>query len=323
MNADLTVRTAGEVDLPAILDVARRALGWTDSDPSFLRWKHLENPFGRSTMLVAVHEERIVGFRAFLRWELVDRNRALVRAARAVDTATDPDHQGRGIFTRLTMQALDQLHDDGVTLVFNTPNRTSLAGYRKMGWSELGRLPAAAMPTSVRAPFVMATARQAADRWPVPTSAGEAPADVFPGLSGWLDTLPGAPGLSTHRTAEYLQWRYGLEALGYRVVVPAGHRSGDGVAVFRRRRRGRAVEAVLCELLLPRPDARAERALVRAVARAADADYVLRLDRRLLARDAFVRLPRVGPVLACRPLDGAPPPALSAWALSMGDVELL
>ena len=37
-----------------------------------------------------------------------------VRAVRAVDTATHPDHQGRGVFTALTEHALDGLRDDGV-----------------------------------------------------------------------------------------------------------------------------------------------------------------------------------------------------------------
>jgi hypothetical protein len=41
-----------------------------------------------------------------------------------------------------------------------------------------------------------------------------------------------------------------------------------------------------------------------------------------VARDGFFRLPRVGPVLACRPLDDSPAPDLARWALNLGDVEL-
>ncbi len=39
----------------------------------------------------------MIGFRTFLRWEFEDAGR-VVRAVRAVDTATHPDHRGRGIF---------------------------------------------------------------------------------------------------------------------------------------------------------------------------------------------------------------------------------
>jgi hypothetical protein len=94
------------------------------------------------------------------------------------------------------------------------------------------------------------------------------------------------------------------------------------VAVFRRRRRGEAVEGVVCEVLAPGGDRKAESELLRQVRQAADADYLLRLDPRPVTRGPFVRLPRVGPVLACRALGTASAPDLSGWALTMGDVEL-
>jgi hypothetical protein len=98
--------------------------------------------------------------------------------------------------------------------------------------------------------------------------------------------------------------------------------ASDGLAVFRRRRRGEAVEGVVCDVLVPGGDPGAEQELLRRVRRAAAADYLLRLDRRAVTRGPFGRLPRVGPVLACRALDEAPAPDLSGWALTMGDVEL-
>src|SRR5207245_291635 len=67
---------------------------------------------------------------------------------------------------------LDELATDGVELVFNTPNRQSLPGYLKMGWREVGRLPAAVRPTRWRFAAVAATARRAAGRAGVPSSVG-------------------------------------------------------------------------------------------------------------------------------------------------------
>jgi hypothetical protein len=133
-------------------------------------------------------------------------------------------------------------------------------------------------------------------------------------------TAAAAPGLATHKSQAFLAWRYNNPALGYRVLL---HDSspGGGLAVFRLRRRGRAVEAVLCDLLVPR--AQIAEALVRAIARGTDADYVIQIGNGGVTRRRFVRLPQTGPVLACRPLDGSVPPALGEWALTMGDVELL
>jgi GNAT superfamily N-acetyltransferase len=321
--SDPVIRPATAADFPAVLELARRALAWTDDDEQFLAWKHTENPFGESPMWVAMDGDRVIGFRSFLRWEFVTADGRTVRAARAVDTATDPAHQGQGIFTQLTQTAIAALPATGVDLIFNTPNAKSLAGYLKMGWSEVGRLPVAVMPTSWRFPLVVATARQGAERAPVPSGAGERAGDVFTdeGIEALLDHRPPPTGLTTRRSRDYLLWRFGNETLGYRAIV-AGRDVGSGVAVFRVRRRGRAAEAVLCDVLAPDGDPRIERSLVRRVARVAGADYVLRCDGRALTADPFVRLPRVGPVLACRSLGMQAPTALSAWQLTMGDVEL-
>ena len=63
-----------------------------------------------------------------MRWELI-RGAERLRMVRAVDTATDPDHQGRGIFRRLTERALAELVSEGYDAVFNTPNNQSRPAY--------------------------------------------------------------------------------------------------------------------------------------------------------------------------------------------------
>ena len=80
-----------------------------------------------------------------------------------------------------------------------------------MGWSEVGRLRVAVMPTSWRFPLVVVTARQAAARAPLATGAGERPADVFADerVDGLLASQPPPSGLRTHRSRDYLLWRYG------------------------------------------------------------------------------------------------------------------
>ncbi len=324
MRDDLTIRRADSADLPDILELARRSLGWTDDDAQFLEWKHLQNPFGMSPMWVALDGDRIAGFRTFLRWEFVGPDGRRIVAARAVDTATDPDYQGRGIFTRLTLEAIEQLPADRVEMIFNTPNGKSLPGYLKMGWTEVGRLAVAVMPTSGRFPVVVATARRPAGRWPLPTVLGDDPADVFAdrtAVQALLDSQPDPAAIATRRTPELLAWRYGYEPLGYRVLL-RGPTPESGLAVFRRRQRGKAVEGVLCDVIVPEADPRVTRHLIDRVRTAAAADYLIRVDPRPLTLGPFVRLPRVGPVLACRPLDDSPAPALAAWGLCMGDVEL-
>ena len=167
--AGVDVRPYRDADEQAVLGLLSDALGGGPAGTrpaEFFRWKHLENPFGRSFMLVAEADGRIVGLRAFMRWEFVAGDRRF-RAVRAVDTATHPDHQGKGIFSRLTLEALDALRDQA-DFVFNTPNEKSLPGLPEDGMA--GRRPGAdpdprAAPDPVRDPgALVALARASSAR---------------------------------------------------------------------------------------------------------------------------------------------------------------
>ena len=122
----LRIREAVDADLPQILEVLQSSLGWVPDEQyaAFYRWKHQENPFGVSPAWVALDGERIVGLRVWLRWRFV-RHGQRWDAVRAVDTATHPEYQGRGIFRRLTTASLEVPREDGIAHVFNTPNLDS------------------------------------------------------------------------------------------------------------------------------------------------------------------------------------------------------
>ena len=98
----LDIRPAGTDDRDEVLALLRRSLGAGDDPryPELFSWKHDQNAFGTSPMWVAVDGERIAAFRTLMRWEFV-RGGRILRAVRAVDTATDPDYQGKGLFTAL------------------------------------------------------------------------------------------------------------------------------------------------------------------------------------------------------------------------------
>ena len=78
--------------------------------------------------------------------------------------------------------------------------------------------------------------------------------------------LPSHRGLATTRTGDYLRWRYGFEKLRYRVVL-AGSSTEDGLAVFHLRRRGRAIEATVCDVLVPDGSPGTEHRLMQEIAR--------------------------------------------------------
>ncbi len=319
----LRFRRATDADRDAILELLRVSLGREVDDryEALFAWKHVENAFGPSPAWIACDGDRIAGFRTLMRWEFLDGER-VVRAVRAVDTATHPDYQGRGIFTRLTLHALDELASEGVEFVFNTPNDQSRPGYLKMGWKVVGQLPTVVRPTRWTRVAHIAKARVPAERWSTPSTAGIPIADALTdrdAVAALLERRAPGIGLATRMSPEFLQWRFGTSLLGYRAVVaPGGVR--DGLAVFRIRGRGTAREAALVALLTPAGERATAARLVRAVARQADADYVLALGGPPRWPGGLVRLPKVGPVFTCRPVSrpGIPP----RWDLSLGDIEL-
>jgi GNAT superfamily N-acetyltransferase len=321
----IEVRAAEPTDRAEVLELLRTSLGLSsDHVDAFFSWKHEANPFGRSPSWVAVDDGQVVGFRTFLRWDHRSGSGDVLRTVRAVDTATRPTHQGRGIFRRLTLQALDDLREQGVVFVFNTPNDKSRPGYLKMGWSAVGRLATAGRVRSPASLARMIRARVPADTWSEATSGGLPATDVLadPRLTELLDSLPEPSRLHTNRTPAYLRWRYGFAPLAYRAVT-LDDDVRRGLAVFRVRRRGPALECALCDVLAPASDRAARRALVQAVVRQCGADYVIRLAGTALDRAGFVTLPRQGPMLTWYPLrPDAPGRDLRDWTLALGDVEL-
>jgi hypothetical protein len=259
-----------------------------------------------------------------LRWEF-DRPAGVARAVRAVDTATDPEYQGRGIFTALTTRAIDELVAEGVHFVFNTPNDQSRPGYLKMGWQVVGRPPLSVRPRSPLALVRMVRSRTPADLWSTSTHVGvdaaEALADEH-GLDALLASQPRADGLSTRRTVAVLRWRYaGFAPLAYRVLL-RGSGIEDGFVVFRVRRRGQALEGVVDDVLVPDGDRRAAARLLRSVPRDAQVDYAAQLGGAVRMGAGYLPLPRHGPVLTWRALTETACPPLESWRLTLGDVEL-
>lgn len=324
---ELELRIATEADEPAILALATRTLGW-GPEPKWaelFRWKHETNAFGRSPRWVAVDGDRVAGFRVFLRWEWRRPDGSIARAVRAVDTATDPDYQGRGIFTRLTKAALVDLADDGVDFVFNTPNDQSRPGYLKMGWEVVGRPAVMVQPGRVLGIPRLLKARTAAELWSEPVTAGTAAAEVLAtdGAAALVDALPTPTTLATNRTIEFLRWRYGLTDLHYRAVT-LGSDPAEGLAVFRVRRRGAALEATVTEVLVPDAPGsdRAARTLLRRVARRSGADYALVGEQRRLALAPALKVPNLGPIVTWRTVTDPVAPELATWTLGMGDLEL-
>jgi GNAT superfamily N-acetyltransferase len=330
----LTVRPYRQEDEAEVIDLLTSVLGGGpagERSPEFFRWKHLANPFGPSLLLVGEAGDRIVGLRAFLRWRFEVGSREL-RAVRAVDTATHPEFQGRGVFSELTTTALDILADQA-DLVFNTPNAKSKGGYLKMGWHMVGAVP---VSVRVRRPVRFAvgmigrgrsTGRPEVEAEPAERSLadGEAVARLL------RDAAEDGTRFRTPMDLTYLRWRYGsAPLLDYRAVREMRGGELRGLAVFRVGTRGRLWEARVSEVIVPRGEAATARRLLRRVARAGSFDHLTAsfpvgsTARRAARVLGFLRAPK-GVTLVVNPLRDSldpDPTSIRSWALSLGDLEV-
>lgn len=337
---DLEVRRGSEADVESVVELLKASLGEgaIPRTVEFWNWKHRNSPFGPSPFWVAEAGSRIVGVRVFQRWTWVARSEPF-QTVRAVDTATHPAFQGKGIFRTLTLHGVQELARDGVRFVFNTPNDKSRPGYLKMGWSTVGRTSLWIAPRSLSAAIRVGRSRLARHKAP-----GELDADdrtEMPSAHMLEDAevraLLEASALSDGRyrtvvDSAYLEWRY-LRCPGYRYGFTLGD-SGRVLAVHRSRRRAGAKEVAICELIFDRERATAGEigAVLRGVLRHSAADYGVAAppyDARAalgLALSGFVPAPRLGPMLTVRPLTDVelrPNPLLRAsWGMALGSLEL-
>lgn len=140
------------------------------------------------------------------------------------------------------------------------------------------------------------------------------------------ETVEPCDRLVTARDLDYLRWRYGRFG-DYRAFRSESSGGVPGIVIFKLHRRGSLWVSDVCELLVAGDDRATKRKLLGAVRRAAPAD---------LLSASFESWPEAltcgflylgsGIQVTVRKIDadlGVEPTERGAWALSLGDVDLL
>jgi GNAT superfamily N-acetyltransferase len=124
-------------------------------DMHALEWQYLDNPSGKlwtdfAITKAASRPDTVAAIYATLpiRVRLGETSRL---ALQSLDTLTDREYRGRGLFARLAAETFERARTDGVAFVYGFPNKFSAPGFfGKLGWHSLDPLPFLIRPLRLR-----------------------------------------------------------------------------------------------------------------------------------------------------------------------------
>lgn len=104
-------------------------------DVAYLRWLYTANPLGEAVGFNAIEHGRLAAHYICTRARVAFDGRP-VDALLSLNTATHPDFQGRGLFTRLAEATYEAGAQDGASFVYGVANANSTPGFlRKLGFA--------------------------------------------------------------------------------------------------------------------------------------------------------------------------------------------
>lgn len=329
-SLEMQIRTATPEDIPSIVALLKRSLGESlmPKSETYWRWKHVDNPFGNSPVLLAFDGDLLVGVRAFMQWEWTSST-GTQKAVRAVDTATHPEHQGKGIFKKLTLGLLENCKNNQVQFVFNTPNNQSKPGYIKMGWKEVGKFP---IRFHVRRPLgiLFSIFKKASYQLPL-ADQSVTTCLAHPGLQSLIDKHRAAHAgkCITNHTLASLVWRYqDVPVVNYHACVLGTTAQIHGVAFYRFKVTRLGIEMRIADVFISDASRRQEmQALLLEKAAVAKAHYLTVAGvHHEFKFKGILSTPKLntGPIVTVREVNDRVPAFrdFSAWSPSIGDLEL-
>jgi predicted N-acetyltransferase YhbS len=111
--------------------------------PKYYDWQYRRNPAGEANIMLAVDKMagNLAGIYAVIPIDLMV-NGERVRAALSLNTLTDIDYRGQGIFTGLAREVYKRCFELGWNVVIGYPNQNSHVLFlRALGFSDVGEIP--------------------------------------------------------------------------------------------------------------------------------------------------------------------------------------
>lgn len=245
-------RLSNSEDTIKIVDLLKICLGDNGKRTvEYWNWKHYQNPFGKSYVMLALDNDRLVGVRSFMKWDW-KMNGQIYKCARCVDTVVHPNYRRMGLFSKLTKHGLEIMKKQDVSFIFNTPNKNSVEGYLKMGWEKFGRTGLKIKVNNIFKSIYFRLNNNNFNTGLILENHQLSRLSKISLESFLKKSLTNENVLATKATSEYLFWRYSsVPTFNYGVFIDPNDKF---LIFFRLNKKGRFRELRLCDIVLKSED---------------------------------------------------------------------
>ena len=121
----------------------------TKRDIKNLQWLHQQNLAKVNTIYYAMNESKVAAIYTAMP-VVFNINGEKKIALQSIDTLTDLEHRGKGLFPKLAAKLYDDAVENGFELVYGFPNENSAPGFfKKLKWSSFGEAPFLLKPMKI------------------------------------------------------------------------------------------------------------------------------------------------------------------------------
>ena len=110
---------------------------------AYFEWKYERNPnYSDPIIYVALYNDQVVSMRGLIgsNWQVSNPSQSFIMLCLS-DSVTHPDHRRKGLFTKITTYALDDLKTGPYSYILNlSSGLLSTSGNIKLGWCSIGEI---------------------------------------------------------------------------------------------------------------------------------------------------------------------------------------
>ena len=135
----IKIRPLEPGDLEGMHTLFKRSFG-KDRSRGCEAWRYFETPYGVVPGAVAVEGDRIVA--SYTAWPTpLSIGGEKIKGAQSMDTMTDPEYRGKGLFPKVAMACYELMSTSGYEVVYGFPNREVYNGrVHRLNWDHTGNI---------------------------------------------------------------------------------------------------------------------------------------------------------------------------------------